>query len=157
MPDVATARVSAPHTVFERSVVIKAPIEKVFAFCSSRSGFERHFPHQIRWQYGPDEWREYSELAFRFRYLRVWIAYRARITRWEKNREFVDEMIAGPYRRFVHTHRFEPAPDGTHYTDRVEFSTGFGRWVDRAVALRQIESTFRERHRRMKQFLESDR
>jgi ligand-binding SRPBCC domain-containing protein len=142
-------------TVFEQSVLIKAPVEAVFAFCSSRLGFEQHFPHKVAWQDGPDEWCEHSVLTFRFRYFRCWFNYRARVTRWEPNRLFVDEMIAGPYKRFVHTHSFEAAPDGTLYTDRVEFSTGFGGWVDRAVALKQIRSTFRKRHARMKQVLES--
>jgi ligand-binding SRPBCC domain-containing protein len=142
-------------TTFERSVLINAPVDAVFAFCSSRAGFERHFPHAVSWQDGPDEWCEQSDLRFRFRYLGVWIRYRARIVRWEKNQMFVDEMIAGPYKRFVHTHRFAPAHGGTLYTDQIEFATGFGGWIDRTVALRQIRTTFRQRHQRMKQLLES--
>jgi ligand-binding SRPBCC domain-containing protein len=141
---------------FELSVLIKAPVEAVFAFCSSREGFERHFPHPVRWESGPAQWHQHSELVFRFRYLRWWVSYRTRLTRWEPNRRFVDEMVAGPYKRFVHTHSFEPAADGTLYTDHVAFSTGFGRWIDRTVALKQIQSTFKERHARMKHALESD-
>jgi len=144
-----------PDVIFEQSVLINAPVETVFAFCSSRQGFERHFPHRVSWKDGPDEWCEHSELAFRFQYLRCWFNYRTRVTRWEKNRMFVDEMVAGPYKRFVHTHTFDPLAEGTRYTDRVEFSTGYGRWIDRTLALRQIRSTFRKRHARMKQILES--
>ena len=69
-------------TIFEQSVLVKAPIETVFAFCSSRDGFERHFPHKVSWKDGPDEWCEHSEVTFQFRYLRLWLNYRARITRW---------------------------------------------------------------------------
>lgn len=140
---------------FEQSVLIKAPVEAVFAFCSSRAGFERHFPHPLRWESGPEQWRQHSELAFQFRYLRWWVHYRTRLTQWEPQRRFVDEMVAGPYRRFVHTHSFEPVGGGTLYTDHVAFSTGFGRWIDRTVALRQIRATFKQRHARMKHALES--
>jgi ligand-binding SRPBCC domain-containing protein len=145
-----------PNVVFERSVVIKAPVDKVFAFCGSSHGFQRHFPYQVRWEAGPEDWREGCDLAFRFRYLGVWLPYKATITRWEPNRMFVDEMRIGPYKAFVHTHLFEPADEGTRYTDRIEFSTGFGRWVDRIVALRQIQTTFKKRHARLKALLEGD-
>ncbi len=144
-----------PETKFKSSVLIKAPVEEVFAFCASRQGFEQHFPHKIDWQDGPEIWHEGCELKFRFNYLRCWLNYKTRITRWEENRFFVDEMCAGPYKRFVHTHLFEKVEDGTLYTDCVEFSTGFGQWIDRLIGLRQIKATFDKRHARMREILEN--
>jgi ligand-binding SRPBCC domain-containing protein len=141
--------------VFEKSVLIKAPVDQVFAFCSSRRGFERHFPYRVRWSQGPENWREGTELTFKFRYLGLWLNYVTRVVRYEVNRCFVDEMISGPYRSFVHTHSFRETEEGTLYTDRVEFSTGFGGWIDRYVALRQIRAAFEQRHRRMKAFVEA--
>ena len=34
---------------FSKSVRINAPVEEVFAFCSSPDGFEKHFPQPVRW------------------------------------------------------------------------------------------------------------
>jgi ligand-binding SRPBCC domain-containing protein len=141
--------------VFEESVLVKAPVEKVFAFASSRQGFESHFPYKVRWQAGPEHWCDGCELTFRFRYLGVWLKYVTKVVRFEANKCFVDHMRAGPYKYFNHTHTFRQVSEGTLCTDRVEFSSGLGAWIDRYVALPQIRGVFRRRHARMKAILES--
>ena len=145
-----------PDTVFEHSVVIEAPVEKVFAFCNSREGFQRHFPHKVRWQHGPENWGRNCELTFKFRYLGMWLPYKTKITEWRPNHMFRDAMVVGPYKRFVHTHSFRAVKEGTLYTDRVEFSIGLGKWIDRTIGLRQIRSTFAKRHAQMKAILEAE-
>lgn len=146
-----------PETVFEKSVLIDSPVEDVFAFCNSRVGFERHFPHKVDWLSGPETWRKGTELFFKFNFLGLWLDFRTKITRWEENRVFKDEMVVGPYRRFAHTHLFKEAGGSTLYTDRVEFSTGFGRFVDQTIGMWLVRSTFVKRHARMKELLESGR
>jgi ligand-binding SRPBCC domain-containing protein len=142
--------------VFEASVLVRAPVDDVFAFASSREGFERHFPYKVRWMDGPDQWGDGCELRFKFRYLGVWLNYVTKVVRFEMNKCFVDQMIAGPYKYFVHTHSFQPVNEGTLCTDRVEFGSGLGSWIDRHVALPQIRATFGQRHERMKAILESN-
>ena len=44
----------------------------------------------------------------------------------ERPREFTDEMRRGPFARWRHTHRFEPADGGTHMHDRVDFASPLG-------------------------------
>lgn len=41
-------------------------------------------------------------------------------------RMFRDEMVSGPFRRFVHDHFFEQADGGTLMRDALEFSSGVG-------------------------------
>lgn len=143
-----------PETLFEKSVLIRAPVEHVFAFCNSRRGFEQHFPYEVRWEDGPETWGRGSKLEFKFRYFGLWFDFRTKITRWEENRVFVDEMIAGPFKRFVHAHLFETVKQGTLYTDRLDFATAFGRWVDQTVGMWLVKITFEKRHARMKTLLE---
>jgi ligand-binding SRPBCC domain-containing protein len=52
--------------------------------------------------------------------------WRTRIERWEKNREFVDMQLRGPYRKWHHTHTFEPLGMGTLMRDRVIFKLPMG-------------------------------
>jgi len=39
---------------------------------------------------------------------------------------FTDEMQRGPFKRWRHTHRFEPTGDGTLVSDHIEFASPFG-------------------------------
>ena len=56
----------------------------------------------------------------------------------------------GPYRRWVHRHRFAPEDGGTRMRDRVEYELPFGilgRLAHRLLVRRQLESIFRHRAR----------
>jgi ligand-binding SRPBCC domain-containing protein len=46
-----------------------------------------------------------------------------RITAYDRPRTFRDEMIAGPFRRMRHDHRFELTEEGTCMRDEFEFAT----------------------------------
>ncbi|NUP64435.1 MAG: SRPBCC family protein, partial [Nonomuraea sp.] len=48
------------------------------------------------------------------------------ISAWERPAYFVDEQVAGPFRRWRHEHRFEAAPGATRMTDVVDFSAPAG-------------------------------
>ncbi|MFJ9388472.1 hypothetical protein ACIRON_06625 [Nocardioides sp. NPDC101246] len=43
------------------------------------------------------------------------------ISEYDAPHRFVDEQQSGPFRRWWHEHRFEPATGGTLMTDVVEF------------------------------------
>jgi len=71
-------------------------------------------------------------------------------------RSFVDEQVRGPFARWVHTHRFEPAgPDRCQMTDEIEYELPCGplgalgeRWVERRAA-----RGFRYRHETLREDL----
>src|SRR5207237_351447 len=50
----------------------------------------------------------------------------SKIVALEAPRTFTDGMRRGPFKRWRHTHRFEPAAGGTLMRDRVEFASPFG-------------------------------
>jgi ligand-binding SRPBCC domain-containing protein len=56
----------------------------------------------------------------------------------------------GPYRRWVHSHRFASEEGGTRMRDRVEYELPFGilgRLAHRLLVRRQLEDIFRHRAR----------
>lgn len=67
-------------------------------------------------------------------------------------RRFVDEQLAGPFRRWLHVHRFEETADGgTRLIDEVDYALPFpplGRVLAGEVARGELERTFRWRHER---------
>ena len=141
-------------TIYERSAFIAADLEKVFAFCNSWAGFRKLFPYEVKWENGPEDWRIGDQIAFRFRYGGLWLPYAAQIVALEPCRFFVDEMVRGPYQFFRHAHYFFAEADGTLLIDRIEFRTGFGRLVDRSFGRWMLNSTFKQRHARLKAALE---
>jgi len=64
-------------------------------------------------------------------------------------REFVDEQVEGPFRRWVHWHHFEPVgANHCRYVDRIEYQLpggAVGALAGGAVQ-RRLERTFRYRH-----------
>lgn len=50
----------------------------------------------------------------------------SRIVAFDRPRAFTDEMQRGPFRRWRHTHLFEPREGGTLMRDRVEFASPLG-------------------------------
>jgi ligand-binding SRPBCC domain-containing protein len=75
-------------------------------------------------------------VTWRARHFGLWWSLTSRITVVEPPLLFVDEQARGPFRRFRHEHRFEPANGGTLMTDTWEHVAPFGllgRLVDRLV------------------------
>ena len=86
--------------------------------------------------------------------IRVWgvpMRWRTRIVRWDPPHGFVDEQLRGPYKSWVHTHRFTQRGDVTVMEDEVSYSLRFG-WlgaIAAPVVRRQVARIFAFRARRV--------
>lgn len=145
---------------FTMSSEIYAPVEEVFAFCISSTGFEQQFPYTVRWLEAESTWNQGTMVTFKFQFLKLglfslWLRYQAEIVELELNQYFVDVMIIGPYKYFQHRHDFVAVENMTHYTDTIEFSLGYGSLVDRYIGKPILEDTFGKRHQNLKNAMEN--
>ncbi|GEP46083.1 SRPBCC family protein [Brevifollis gellanilyticus] len=79
--------------------------------------------------------------------------------RWQKVRPprvLIDEMLEGPFKTFVHEHRFEPHPEGgcvMHDTVTYAFGRGWIGWLITNTAVRlYIRLLFGYRHARTRKW-----
>jgi uncharacterized protein YbjT (DUF2867 family)/ligand-binding SRPBCC domain-containing protein len=149
----ARARRSGGLQILEREQTIPASAREVFAFFSDPGNLARLTPPGLRFRIvGPPE-RQLSagsRLEYRIRWMFLRLKWVTRITRWEPEVEFEDVQEEGPYRVWIHTHRFEPAAGGVVMRDRVEYELPFGalgRPAHRVLVRRQLDEIFDFRRR----------
>ena len=157
--------------VYQRRVRVDAPLDAVWDFYSDVAGLEALTPAWMRLEVeavrGPDGGADPAVLEagtqLRLSVRPFGVGPRRRWTSRIVDREegdgwamFRDDMTDGPFRRWVHTHRFFGDGDATVVVDRVEYRLPCGE-LGRAlgpVARVGFEPMFRYRHRRTRELLE---
>lgn len=136
---------------YQRSILIDAPVEAVWAFHERPDVLEQLTPPwqpvKIKRREGGLEVGAESEFLIFLGPLPIrWLA---RHVAYEKYRLFTDEQVKGPLRHWTHQHHFIPEGDKTRLTDAIAFSLPGGLlmnllagWIVQA----QLESLFRYRH-----------
>lgn len=117
---------------FEYSSWIDAPVAKVFAFHERPDALEKLTPPdqkiEIVSRQGGIQKGARVELRI---HLGPWsVTWLALHVDYERNRRFVDDQIRGPFRKWVHTHRFLEEREGTRLIDSIEYGLPGGRLVE---------------------------
>ena len=107
-----------------RRVVIKRPLEEVFAFFAEAGNLERITPPELKFHIVtplPITIAQGSLIDYRLGLFGMKFGWRTLISTWEPPFLFVDEQLRGPYRQWIHTHRFVQNAEGTEVLDHVEY------------------------------------
>ena len=134
-------------------VWLPKPLREVFPFFSEARNLEELSPAWLRFEVltnGPVIMAEGVKIDYRLRLRGVPIRWQSEITKWDPPNLFVDEQRRGPYRLWIHEHRFEETDGLTHAEDIVRYAVPGGRIADRLFVRRDVQRIFEYRRNRLR-------
>ena len=141
------------HTL-QTQIWLPRPVEAVFPFFSDAGNLQKLTPPWLDFRIvtpGRIEMKPGTIIDYRLRVHRIPIKWRSEITVWDPPYRFVDEQRKGPYRLWIHEHRFEEKDGGTLATDRIEYAVPGGELVRRLFVEKDVEKIFAYRTTRLKE------
>ena len=137
-----------PEFILERQITLPAPLDRVFPFFARAANLERLTPPFLRFEIRTPEVEmgEGALLDYRIRLHGFPMRWRSRITVWEPPHRFVDEQTQGPYRTWIHEHRFREQDGQTEVHDRVRYAVPGGTLVHRLFVEPDLRKIFDYRH-----------
>lgn len=129
----------------DRSQIVHRRREDVFAFFADAENLEMMTPPWLQFRIvSPRPIRMFAgtRIDYVLRLHGFAIDWTSEITAWEPPFRFVDEQRRGPYRLWVHEHRFEDVEDGTRVIDHIRYAVPGGALAHRFLVAPDLERVF---------------
>lgn len=86
-------------------------------------------------------------MTWRARHFGIWWTMTSQITALDQPTRFVDQQVRGPFKTFIHEHRFEQLTHGTLMTDTVTVASPiFGALAERVVLVPYLRRLIAKRN-----------
>ncbi|MBK7391737.1 MAG: SRPBCC family protein [Chloracidobacterium sp.] len=115
--------------IFKTLQELDLPRAEVFEFFSNAENLERITPPELGFNIItplPIDIKKGTLIDYKLSLHGVPIKWQTEITHWEPPFEFIDMQLSGPYKQWIHLHRFtEPEPGKTLMEDEVRYRLPF--------------------------------
>lgn len=124
------------------------PPNELFPFYADAFNLEQITPKLLNFKVvtpPPIEMAVGTLINYRLRVRGVPIRWTTKITEWDPPYRFCDTQLKGPYKRWVHTHRFTEEDGGTRCEDVVDYAPPGGPLaplINKLVVQRDVEQIF---------------
>jgi ligand-binding SRPBCC domain-containing protein len=138
---------------FQSQLWLERPRTEVFPFFSNALNLEEITPPWLRFRIVstlPIEMHEGVEIDYRLRIRGIPIEWRSRITTWDPPYRFVDEQVRGPYRVWIHEHRFTERGGGTACEDNVQYAPAGGALINALFVEKDVQKVFAYRSEQLR-------
>lgn len=129
----------------ETRIWLGTPLDVVFPFFADARNLERLTPPWLKFEVitpEPIAMQAGTLIDYRLRLRGVPLRWRSEITLWDPPHRFVDEQRRGPYRAWIHEHRFTSVKGGTEVVDLVRYAVPGGRLVNLLFVARDVRRIF---------------
>jgi ligand-binding SRPBCC domain-containing protein len=145
---------------FEASQCFARPVAEVFDFFRRPANLVKVSPPELhlRLVEGPEVLERGSRIVFQGRRWGLSQRVVSEVTAFELNAQIIDAQREGPFRQWVHTHRFETVPEGTRVIDQIDYeppSGILGLVVTAAFIERDLRWIFDYRRKKLEELLGS--
>jgi ligand-binding SRPBCC domain-containing protein len=134
------------------SLWLPRPLDEVFDFFADARNLDLLTPPWLHFEIvtpAPVKMRAGTQIAYRLKLHGIPIRWDSEIAVWEPPHRFVDVQRCGPYRRWVHEHRFSEHDGGTLVSDHVTYAVLGGRLVQRLFVGPDVRRIFAYRRARL--------
>jgi ligand-binding SRPBCC domain-containing protein len=127
-----TARIAIVMVLFNHTFRAETKIlgntEDVFKFFSDAQNLELITPPELSFKIIsplPIKMETGALIEYKIRLFGFSFRWKAIISKWDKNRQFIDEQLKGPYSKWVHTHIFYKKEGDVIIKDIVKYRIPF--------------------------------
>ncbi|NNF05737.1 MAG: SRPBCC family protein [Candidatus Eisenbacteria bacterium] len=114
----------AGEHIFRTHTELPTGLGETFDFFAAAENLERITPPELQFKIvspKPVHIEEGALIDYRLKLMGISFGWRTQITNWDPPHVFTDSQLKGPYRQWIHTHRFWEENGKTQMTDEVRY------------------------------------
>ena len=121
------------------------PLDEVFPFFADAHNLQRITPPWLRFEVqtpSPIPMKVGQTIDYKLKVHGFPLRWRSEITAWQPPYRFVDEQLKGPYRQWIHEHRFTERDGMTYAEDIVRYAVPGGALIHGLFVKADVERIF---------------